>query len=168
MATPSRWGCGPLREALGSVPTYPPASGLFKVRYGHAEADSVVSSALQEVSAFNLNHPGVKAHYSALAVSAMLAQVKHPGFAEEQEWRIVVGLETFDDSGASGREPTRFRSTPRAIVPYIELPLERDAIVSIRVGPGENADTREAGVRRLLKALGSSATVTRSEVPLRG
>jgi hypothetical protein len=42
-----------------------------------------------------------------------------------------------------------------AIVPYIELPLERDAIVSVRVGPGNNVDVREAGVRRLLKTWGA-------------
>jgi hypothetical protein len=157
-----------LREALARIPTYPDATGLFQVRYGYDAADSVVESALQVVAGFNLNHPGVKAHYSALAVSSMLAQLKHPGFAEEHEWRAVVGLEIYDESwGVGDREPTSFRSTPRAIVPYVELPLELGAITSIRVGPGENADVREAGVRRLLKALGSNATVTRSEVPLR-
>jgi hypothetical protein len=157
-----------LQKAVQQIPTYPPATGLFKVRYGHDAAGSVVESAVQQVATFNLNHPGVKAHYAALAVSSMLAQVKHPGFAEEQEWRLVVGLETFDESKIStGREPTLYRSTPMAIVPYIEIALERDSIASIRVGPGDNVDIRESGVRRLVRTLGSEAKVTRSEVPLR-
>ena len=54
-----------------------------------------------------------------------------------------------------------------AIVPYIELDLPLEAIVSIRVGPGNNVDVREAGVRRLLQALGSKAEVVRSDLPLR-
>lgn len=157
-----------LQKALNEVPTYPAASGLFKVRYGHEAADSVVRSALEEVARFNLNHPGVKAHITAQALSSMLSRIKHPGSFEEQEWRLVVGLEISDESQTSTeRKATLYRATQRAIVPYIELPLERDAITSIRVGPGDNADVREAGVRRLLKTLGSEATVTRSEVPLR-
>lgn len=64
-------------------------------------------------------------------------------------------------------EPTRFRTSPMAIVPYIEIPLPDGAIRSIRVGPGNNIEVREAGVRRLLKSVGSEAEVLRSEVPLR-
>jgi len=55
-----------------------------------------------------------------------------------------------------------------AIVPYIEVQLPSDAIVTVRVGPGNSTDVREAGVRRLLKSFSSSATVLRSDVPLRG
>lgn len=158
-----------LQNAVGAIPTHTPATGLFKVRYGHDVADEVVQRAVEQVARFNLNHPGVKAHYSALAVNSMLAQIKHPGFAEEQEWRLVVGLEILDDEAqyAPDREPTKFRSTPIAIVPYLEIPLPHEGIASIRVGPGDNVDVREAGVRRLLRTLGINAVVTRSEVPLR-
>jgi hypothetical protein len=104
----------------------------------------------------------------------MLAQVKHPGFSEEREWRLVIGLEILEEAtleaynlGTVISKPTLYRSTPMAIVPYLEIPLERDAIVSIRVGPGDNAETRAGGVCRLLKTLGSQALVTYSEVPLR-
>lgn len=163
---------GSLRDVAKAIPAYPPATGLFKVQYGLDAANEVVAGAIQAVADFNLNHPGVKAHYSALAVSSMLAQVKHPGFAEEHEWRLVVGLELFDESnakaeGTSMYRPTRFRPTSMAIVPYLEIPVERDSIISIRVGPGDNAEIRASGVRRLLKTLGSNAVVTHSAVPLR-
>jgi hypothetical protein len=53
------------------------------------------------------------------------------------------------------------------IVPYIEVPLPKEAIVTIRVGPGRHVDVREAGVRRLLRTVGCEAPVVHSEVPLR-
>lgn len=155
-----------LHNAVSEIPTYPPASGLFKVSYGLEAARSVVENAVQQVADFNLNHPGVKAHYSALAVSSMLAQAKHPGFSEEREWRLVVGLEVLEESILGGK-PTLYRPTPMAIVPYLEIPLPRESIISIRVGPGDNSEVRAGGLRRLLKTLGSHATVTYSEVPLR-
>jgi hypothetical protein len=98
------------------IPSYPPATGLFKVQYGREAANEIVDSALEQVSSLNLDYPGVKARYSALAVNSMLAQVKHPGFSEEQEWRLVVGLEIFDES-FSDQKRTLYRSIPMAIVP---------------------------------------------------
>jgi hypothetical protein len=97
----------------------------------------------------------------------MLAQIKHPGFAEEREWRLVVGLEIFNESMMPRDNPTLYRPTSMAIVPYLEIPLAHESIISIRVGPGDNAEVRAGGVRRLLKTLGSDALVTHSDVPLR-
>jgi hypothetical protein len=108
-----------------------------------------------------------------MTVTSMLAQVKHPGFMEEQEWRLVVGQQILEEAALSKlgitlhHPPTLFRPTPIAIVPYLEIPIKRESIMSIRVGPGDNAETRASGVRRLLKTLASEATITYSEVPLR-
>ncbi|MDQ6855008.1 MAG: DUF2971 domain-containing protein [Actinomycetota bacterium] len=157
-----------LEATLSGLSTYAPATGVAQVRYGTDAARDVVDAALRSVADFNLNHPGVKAHYKALELNSMLARIKHPGFAEEREWRLVAAFEIFDEPiGQVEDERTKFRSTPMAIVPYIELDLPLDAIVSIRVGPGTNVDVREAGVRRLLKALGSRAEVLQSDLPLR-
>lgn len=157
-----------LENAIANIPSYPPASGLTKVRYGLGSAVAITDKAREVVANFNLNHPGVKAHYAALAVNALLAQVKHPAFSEEAEWRLVIGLEIFDESRiATGRASTLYRATPMSIVPYIEVPLGQDAIVSIRVGLGENMEVRAGGVQRLIRTLGVDVEVTRSEVPLR-
>jgi hypothetical protein len=155
-----------LRDSVGGMPTYSPATGLFKVQYGLDAANEISGKAIEEMAGYNLNHPGVKAHFSAMAISSMLAQVKHPGFTEEEEWRLVVGLEVVG-APTSGPGATLFRATPMAIVPYLKIPLRCESIVSIRVGPGENAEVRASGIRRILTTLGSSATVTHSEVPLR-
>jgi hypothetical protein len=159
-----------LTTALGGFSTYPPAKGLAQVRYGSDAAADVVSRAVEGVGDFNLNHPGVKAEYKALHLAALLATIKHPGFREEKEWRLFAAFERYQQGpmvDPVSHEPTRFRSTPMAIVPYIEVQLPSDAIVTVRVGPGNSTDVREAGVRRLLKSLGSNATVLRSDVPLR-
>jgi len=160
-----------LTAALGGLSTYPPATGLEQVRYGSDAAADVVSLAVEAVGDFNLNHPGVKAEYKALHLSALLATLKNPGFREEEEWRLFAAFDRYQQGpmvDPASHEPTRFRSTPMAIVPYIEVQLPSDAIATVRVGPGNSTDVREAGVRRLLRSLGSNATVLRSDVPLRG
>jgi len=160
-----------LTTALGGLNTYPPATGLEQVRYGSDAAADVVSLAVEAVGDFNLNHPGVKAEYKALHLSALLATIKHPGFREEKEWRLYAAFESYQQGPTVepvSHEKTRFRSTPMAIVPYIEVKLPSDAIVTVRVGPGNSTDVREAGVRRLLTSFSSNATVLRSDVPLRG
>jgi hypothetical protein len=159
-----------LATALGGLNTYPPATGLARVRYGSDAAADVVSLAVEAVADFNLNHPGVKAEYKALHLAALLATIKNPGFYEEKEWRLFAAFDRYQQGpivDPVSHEPTRFRSTPMAIVPYIEVQLPSDAIVTVRVGPGSSTDVREAGVRRLLECLGLNATVLRSDVPLR-
>ena len=89
----------------------------------------------------------------------VLATVKHPGFLEEKEWRLVAAFRQYQQgpNPFDTNEPPLFRNTDMAIVPYIEVPFPKSAIVSIRVGPGKSSDVRAAGVRRLLNSLGSVA-----------
>lgn len=135
---------------------------LLQVRYGHDAADDLVATVMRVISEdTNLGHLGVHAHFMALRLASMLAKVKHPGFREEREWRIVGTFEYEDP------QLVKFRSTPMAIVPYIDVPLPNDAISSVRVGPGRYVDVREEGVRRLLAAVGCGATVLHSDLPLR-
>lgn len=151
-----------LKAAVQQIAGYPPENSLMQVRYGREAAADVVSTAMRDLSEdTNLGHPGVHAHYMALRLTAMLAGVKHPGFQEEREWRIVAAFEY------EAAELVKFRSTPMAIVPYVEVPLPKEAFVAIRVGPGQHVDVREAGLRRLLSMVGCEAPVLHSEVPLR-
>lgn len=151
-----------LREIVAALPTYAPAANLVQVQYGRKAASTVLLEAMQDVAQdTNLGHVGVHAHYMALRLTAMLARVKHPGFSEEQEWRLVAGFE-YEEA-----DLVRFRSTPMAIVPYIEVPLVKEMIRSIRIGPGRHVDVREAGVQRLLRHVGCDVPIVRSDVPLR-
>jgi hypothetical protein len=150
-----------LPDAAQRLPMLGAAADLVQVRYGERAAADVVEGALRKVwGDTNLGHYGVHAHFMALQLTAMLATIKHPGFQEEREWRLVAALE-------GEEERVQFRATPMAIVPYVEVPLPRDAIRSIRVGPGRHVDVRANGVRRLLASIGSDADVLVSTVPLR-
>ena len=157
-----------LEEVLQGVGATTGASGLFKVGYGQDAAAVAASAAVEAVAQFNLNHPGVKAEFKALEVAAKLATVKHPAFSEEEEWRLLTVFHDYRGDGFGLHHiETMFRATPMAVVPYVEFPLPLDAIVSVKVGPGDSTGVREIGVRRLLKALRCTAIVSRSDVPFR-
>jgi hypothetical protein len=151
-----------LEEAVEGIDTYPESRGLVQVRYGLEAATDLVATAVRNVNAdSNLGHVGVHAHYMALRLTALLAGVKNPGFSEEKEWRLVLGFE-YDRA-----ELVQFRSTSRAIIRYIKIPIPRTAILSVRVGPGQHVELRIEGVRRLLRSRSCDAAVLASEVPLR-
>jgi hypothetical protein len=73
---------------------------------------------------------GSYCHFFAQAVAEFLFCFKHPTFHEEKEWRAVFVTPGAYDRRASDR--VKFRATPSAIVPYVELDLSCSA--------GANAD----------------------------
>jgi hypothetical protein len=151
------------RDALAelALPPYD-APNLVRVRYGDEAAKDVLDDALKHMrSDANLGHPGVHSYYMARDLTSKLATIKHPGFSEEREWRLIATFEADDPA------LVRFRATPVAVAPYIELRVPTDAVISIRVGPGRHVDVRSAGVQRLLARLGRDVPVLQSEVPLR-
>ena len=146
-----------LGEAAEGRSWFPTTSRLVQVRYGDS-ASQVALAAMRDVAQDpNLRDP----RSAALHLRAMLASIKHPGFREEREWRLVVGFEY------EGDYALRFRSTPMAIVPYVEVPISLEMIRGIRIGPGRHVDVREVGVQRLLRHMECDIPITRSEVPLR-
>jgi hypothetical protein len=151
-----------LDSVVKGLDGYPPSRMLERVHYGHEAAVSLVSTAIGEVSQdSNLGHLGVHAHYMALRLTALLARIKHPGFREEREWRLIAGFE-YEDASL-----VRFRSSPIAIVPYIEVSFPREAVLGIRVGPGRHVAVRQEGVRRLIETFGRGVHISSSELPLR-
>lgn len=135
---------------------------LRRIEYGPAAIAELAALAAAGVSSDNLNHPGVHGYHHALQLAANVASVKHEGFAEEREWRLVLVQYAHNDA-----TQILFRPTPIAVVPYMRVPIDPAAICSIRVGPGDKTAIRVEGIRRLLAASGSAATVEVSAVPLR-
>lgn len=156
-----------LSEALQNVTTYPPATGFGKVAYGIDQSDEIVNEAISKVASFNLNHPGIRSHYAAMSMESTLARIKHPSFVDEHEWRLVIGLERFSVDSPQLDERIKFRASSVGVVPYIEVPLSKDAIVSVNVSPGPRAYVRQAGIERLLSSYGIGVPITTSDVPLR-
>lgn len=98
---------------------------------------------------------------------------KHPGFAEEKEWRITVRLRRADLVGTG---VPRFRDGSLGPVPFVPVGVHsttsppRLPIREIVVGPTQNPSLAERSVRLLLGSVGyghAEVTVTPSVIPLR-
>jgi hypothetical protein len=83
----------------------------------------------------------------ANTVVSVLAAMKNPSFEEEQEWRIVVELDS--------RQPMFFRSGRFGIVPYYKLPLTTDKnkkliFSDVMIGPTTDREAAEFAVDQLI------------------
>lgn len=135
-------------------------SGIFPVRYGVEGATETLSkAAIQTASDSNLGHVGVHAYVWALRLTATLAQVKHPGFREEGEWRAILATES------RWSERVRYRPDALSIIPYVPIPTPSPT--SVRVGPSSNAGIRAESVSRFLTSKGISVPVETSQIPYR-
>lgn len=95
-------------------------------------------------------------------------RLKHPGFSEEREWRLVAM-----PFPSRWKEATSFRATPRGIVPYVCLDLcARDCtldLASFLVGPIQHAREGVRTAEMLLSSHGYQPTLVRSSrTPFRG
>jgi hypothetical protein len=82
------------------------------------------------------------------------ARIKHNGFREEREWRIVVQA---SNEALMRKGVTKIRKGPFGETPYIEVPLDLAKLDSsplrrVVVGPGNNKDDIKHGVQQLLEA----------------
>lgn len=75
----------------------------------------------------------------------LASHFKHPSFSEEKERRIVVILEYAPDNDL------RFREGQFSIVPYIELPVSRDFIAEIVIGPCSNKKLSQRSLEAFLE-----------------
>jgi hypothetical protein len=92
------------------------------------------------------------------------ASMKHPGFKEEAEVRLLV----VDVEGDRSSPKVWFRRGNLGPIPYIKVGFDRDAIVKIIIGPGPHHEVRKLGVERLLGTLGlGDVVVEQSETPYR-
>ena len=90
---------------------------------------------------------------------AIASRIKHPKFAEEQEFRIITqGPEDF------------YTPTKLGLVPRVRVQFDRKAIRGIMVGPGEFSDVRKLSIERYIEKNAGwywDVEVTLSEVPYR-
>jgi hypothetical protein len=93
--------------------------------------------------------------------------LKHPKFAEEREWRIIASLKT-----NYVRSQIKFRAGNTIVVPYIEIPLPKQAehliIDEIFIGPTSERELSMASVDLLLKSRNVNCSkVGGSTIPFR-
>lgn len=94
---------------------------------------------------------------------AIMAAVKHPGFAEEKEWRLV---------GTGGNQPKKFRSGRHGIVPYIEVPFgipQGLRLKSVCLGPNSDKEAARVAIRSVAEMSGfMELEYNVSHTPFRG
>lgn len=114
---------------------------------------------------------GLQYHAATLAECSFC--FKHPGFAEEQEWRLIrVNMR---DGNPPDRVTPRFRESATGLLPYLPLELEREGdeerpIHEIVVGPNTHPELAVRAAEQLLDSIGYSSPVglvRRSSIPLR-
>jgi hypothetical protein len=89
---------------------------------------------------------------------------KHPSFAEEKEWRLVVGPIPNDS------QRIQYRPASSAIIPYIDIDYNLSSlpIKHIIVGPGPHKERNEGSLKQMLQKYGfQSVDVSSSTVPFR-
>lgn len=86
--------------------------------------------------------------------------MKHQGFEEEQEVRLILDLFGRSDRGV---EVHLSQGVP---IPHVNCSI-KGAVKGVTVGPASNPELTVEGVRRLLASAGISATVSRTNLPFR-
>jgi hypothetical protein len=100
------------------------------------------------------------AHFSILA-----SYFKHPGFAEEEEVRVVL------PGWNEALNEVHFRGGNGWLVPYIEIdigPIFDNLIRGVRIGPSTNTELAQMSIREMLRMFGmNTVSVSSSEIPYR-
>lgn len=91
---------------------------------------------------------------------AVVAALKDPSFAEEDELRLVA---------RAGARKVHFRSGPRGLIPFLKIDLPLECIKAVCLGPGLSDEPAVRAVKRLGVERGLPNLVVRtSSVPYRG
>jgi hypothetical protein len=144
---------------------------LGRVEYDSRQQENVIfrvlKDALKKMEEAKIH--GYPADPVAFGIGHFHAQTIHPRllmkvgeFAEEREWRVsIVGV----PSGTA----VELRISGGTLVPYIVLPIPRDAIAEVTIGPTVHPERGRWSVGLLLKKFGMlHAKISVSGIPLVG
>lgn len=147
---------------------------LHSVLYKPEDAESLARQAVQAL----IDHEGLvtsgpidgdDSEWATIIVAEVLAMLKHEGFSEEDEVRLIL-------TGDSSERP-QFRTGATGLIPYRDLIVNRRdddnhtprTITSLIVGPGPNQELRVEAAQRLLTVNGHDPNiVTPSKTPYKG
>lgn len=110
------------------------------VQYGITDPSEYFAQELN-AAARPTAHPGVAEWHASEWLLPRLAHVKHPGFAEEREWRLLKQVSR-DDRNSQ----IHFRSSSMGPVAYIVHSFQPECLREVVIGPGSHATTRSAAV----------------------
>lgn len=163
---------------------------LLPVEYGDSARDTLVTNLVEMVRSIGTTgDPATDAHNYISQLGGILPHVplvKHDAFQDEREHRITAsehfgGMTLLQRKAmaALGAPFTSFAKTPKMTLdvkfrssgatlftPYVELPLPRDALVTVVLGPSVTDPLAPVTVSRMLERNGYlDTTVEKSELP---
>jgi hypothetical protein len=138
----------------------------------------VVPGLIEDMLRGRYRYEGKKAPLNDLRVPyrQTVPRLKHPGFSEEMEYRIVaaVSRDSLTPRPNRRRKPIKFRLQNNYLVTYIALNEKADGtkggreplpITNIIIGPSVEGVRRRDGVDLILKENGYNVDVELSEIP---
>lgn len=143
----------------------PTQFAIFPLHYDRGRqrdlVTGVVEAAIDIAKQFGIGRESASLYWHEVGIQLLSAVVrlKNPGFAEEEEWRIMMI--------APDVEP-QFRAGRLGILPYVALQFLPRVVVSVMEGPSRNAEYNAKALRFLLDRHGMEhVRVLRSAIPLR-
>jgi hypothetical protein len=138
---------------------------VVPIEYGIANPKEYFAQEL-EAATLPTAHPGVAEWHASQWLLPRLLSVKHPGFAEEREWRILKQVPLFDLRTQS--TIAQYRPSPMGPIAYIALPFPPECLRELVIGPGSHTETRKTAVINLLQCNGfQDVNVRISKIPFR-
>jgi hypothetical protein len=133
---------------------------ISPVHYGLDKPKEYFAEELEQAPQ-RTGHPGVHGYYLYLKLLPRLAIIKHPGFAEEREWRFLKQISKYDPNldGPDEGLSINFRSSSLGPIPYIAIPFHPECLREVIVGPGSYIDTRVDAIAGLLEVSGYTLNV---------
>jgi hypothetical protein len=138
---------------------------LVQVQYGITNPAEYFAEELDWASR-PASHPGMAEWFRSEWLQQRLARVKHPGFTEEHEWRILKQISTHDlkESNMS----VSFRPSSMGPIAYIVIPFPTQCLREIMIGPGSHSETRKNAIVDMLNYHGlEQVNVSISKIPFR-
>lgn len=97
----------------------------------------------------------------------MAACFKNEGFQEEKEWRIVKFDETYDKLNNGIIDDIDIRISKGLLIPYYKIPIKKDAIKEIIIGPKNEFESVKYSMEILKKKFKYTFNVEKSSITYR-
>lgn len=153
-----------LEAATHARPCHGALNELRRVLYGVDARDDIRRNLIEPLlnNVIDGKDPGpYKNEEGGRLLARAVAWSKHDAFREEQEWRIGIQ--------SPSTEFVEYREHDNGPVPYVTIPLERNAVTAVTVGPSPHKEIRARAVRRWLDGTGyHQVKVRQSIAPYRG
>lgn len=152
---------------------------LHKILY----VDEVSENIIDEQMVQRILPPPNSVEYSGMPASEWrafleLAKLKHSGFRQEQEWRLIyvarrdgltLAYQGMPEVNIPLSPEVGYRSGRASLVPYIELQVDQgDAFAEVIVGPGLNQSMRIEALKRFCSDNQLNVSVVGSRIAFRG